>query len=314
MSQLVIAHQLSAGFASLVALKLPADVTFIALDRVNQWEIPDAATVLLLDPLPAPGSIPAQAPAGWPHRLEWIQSVAAGVDEYPDWVFNIPHITCGRGANSFAIAEFALAAMLAAAKNLPGVWISEASQWQHSELCTLRGKTLGLVGFGSIAQQLARFAAAFEMNVIATRRSASAAVEGVRFGALEEVLAAADHLVLAVPLTPATNRLIGEAELRRLKPSAHLVNISRGGVLDQQALLSGLDRGQPALATLDVATPEPLPAGHPLYTHKRVRLSPHISWSGGDRGLGFVKIFLENIRRFRAGEELINQVNREEKY
>jgi phosphoglycerate dehydrogenase-like enzyme len=309
---LVIAHQLSAGFAALVAPHLPPDVTFLALEPA--WEIPDEARVLLLDPVPAPGSIPADTPAGWPHRLEWIQSVAAGMDDYPDWFFNFPRITNGRGANSFAIAEFTFAAMLAAAKNLPGVWISNAAQWRHSELDTLRGKTLGLVGFGSIAQHVARFAGAFDMEVVATRRSAGAAVDGVRFAALEQVLAAADHLVLALPLTPATHGLIGAAELRMLKPGAHLVNISRGGVLDQEALLAALDRGQPALATLDVATPEPLPAGHPLYTHPRVHLSPHISWSGGDRGLGFVKMFVENIRRFRAGEELINPVNRERRY
>jgi phosphoglycerate dehydrogenase-like enzyme len=110
--------------------------------------------------------------------------------------------------------------------------------------------------------------------------------------------------VIATPLTHATSGLIGKAALAQIKPGAHLVNIARGRIVDHTALLEALDRQQLGFATLDVTEPEPLPAGHPLYTHPRVHLSPHLSWSTNDRGKAFAGLFTENLKRFLAGERL----------
>ena len=111
----------------------------------------------------------------------------------------------------------------------------------------------------------------------------------------------------AVPLTEATSGLVGKAALAQVKPGMHLVNIARGRILDHDALLGALVSGQVGSATLDVTEPEPLPAGHALYTHPRVRLSPHISWSGSNRAVQG-ELLRENLRRYLAGEALLNIV------
>jgi phosphoglycerate dehydrogenase-like enzyme len=237
--------------------------------------------------------------------LKWIQAVSAGVDEYPPWIFDVPVVTCGRGTNSAPIAEFVLAALLANVKRLPDIWIRNAADWKFRELGTLAGKILGLVGFGSIGQAVAERARPFGVEIIATTRSKTSGSEGdVRFAALDEVLAQADHLVIAAPLTPATAGLIGPAAFARVKPGMHLVNISRGRILDHGALLAALESGQVGAATLDVTEPEPLPAFHPLYAHPRVNISPHLSWSNGERGRAMAAFFTANLARFIAGETL----------
>src|SRR5207302_905829 len=114
------------------------------------------------------------------------------------------------------------------------------------------------------------------------------------------------------PLTPATRHMIDASVFARMKPTAHLVNISRGGLIDQEALLMALDEGRIARATLDVTTPEPLPEGHPLYAHPKVRVSPHISFSGGPPRN--IPIFLNNLRRYIAGEPLEGLVQPGEGY
>jgi phosphoglycerate dehydrogenase-like enzyme len=171
----------------------------------------------------------------------------------------------------------------------------------------LNGKTLGLIGYGSIGQAVAARAAPFGMRILATRRSADpagATTHGVQLVGLDTLLEEADHLVIALPLTHATSGLIGKAALARVKPGVHLVNISRGRILDHAALLDALENKRVGFATLDVTEPEPLPAGHPLYTHPQVHISPHLSWSGGRTGSAFVELFTENLKRFRNGERL----------
>lgn len=306
-TQLVIAHQLPAAFEQRIAAHLPPEISLAGLAPDNSWEVPEAASVLLAVPTRGANAVlPEHPPEGWPRNLKWIQTVSTGIDEYPKWIFKVPLVTCGRGANSAPIAEFVLASLLAVAKKLPEIWINDASAWRPTELGTLAGKTLGLIGYGSIGQAVAARARAFGMHILATRRSipSSKSQEGVEFTNLDTVLAQADHLVIAASLTPATAGLIGRAALARVKPGIHLVNISRGRILDHAALLEALERGHVGFASLDVTEPEPLPAGHPLYTHPRVHLSPHLSWSDGERGAAFATLFAENLRRYRAGEKL----------
>jgi phosphoglycerate dehydrogenase-like enzyme len=306
-SSLVLVHQLPERLAPLLA-SLPG-VTLRALPPERAWEVPEEAEILFAVP-PRGGNVvvPAQKPPGWPGRLRWLHMVSAGIDEFPPWAFEVPLVTCGRGTNSAAIAEFTLASLLAVEKQLPQSWIHQAEGWTpRPGLGTLRGKVLGLLGFGSIGQAIAALAVPFGMEVLAHRRGSFEAPPGVSFTTLDDVLARADHLVIALPLTAATAGLIGRAALARTKRGVHLVNIARGRILDHEALLAALESGQVGFASLDVTEPEPLPPGHALYTHPRVHLSPHISW-GGSNPAAQINLLQENLHRFTAGETLLNIV------
>jgi phosphoglycerate dehydrogenase-like enzyme len=215
------------------------------------------------------------------------------------------------------IAEFVLGAMLVFEKRYQDVWLAEPPpHWNFAPLGGLAGKTVGIVGFGGIGQAIARRALAFEATVLATRRTdRPSEVSGATLVAsLDELLTVSDHLVLAVPLTPRTENLLGADAFEKVKPGLHLVNIARGGLVDQDALRSALDDGRVAIATLDTVTPEPLPAGHWLYEHPQVRLSAHVSWFSPS-GLRLpVEMFVENLGRYMRGESLRWIVDRDEGY
>src|SRR5262249_28516543 len=151
----------------------------------------------------------------------------------------------------------------------------------QADLGTLEGKTLGIVGLGAIGTAVARLAEPFGMRIVGLRRTAAPAprpsIEVMT--SLTALLNGADHVVISAPATPATRHLIDADALASMKPGTHLVNVARGSLVDQDALVAALDAGRLGRATLDVVEPEPLPPGHPLYTHERVRLTPHVSWS-----------------------------------
>src|SRR5207248_6778376 len=119
---------------------------------------------------------------------------------------------------------------------------------------------------------------------------------------LEVLLEGAEHLVVAAPYTPRTHHMLDAAAFERVRPGVHLVNIARGGLIDQDALRAALDDGRVAMASLDTVDPEPLPAGHWMYTHPRVRLSPHVSWSSPEGYRRIFELFLENLGRYLRGE------------
>jgi phosphoglycerate dehydrogenase-like enzyme len=278
--------------------------------------------------VPADGSVPDDVggevlltlPWGTPNLGEvaargvrWVHSLSTGIDRFPiDVLPDDVTLTCSRGASAVPIAEFVLAAMLAFEKQLPDVWVHDPpDHWAMAELGGLEGRTLGLIGAGGIATEVARRALAFGMCVCFVRRTdAPAPLAGMRRCGLAEVLAAADHLVLAAPSTPATRHLLGAAALAGVKPGVHVVNVSRGRLIDQEALLEALDDGRIARATLDVADPEPLPSGHRLYGHPRVRLSPHVSWSAPGALGRLLDRFVDNLRSYVAGEPLADVVDR----
>lgn len=250
--------------------------------------------------------------------VHWVHAYGTGVNGFPFDVLGEATLTCSRGASATAISEWVMAVLLAAEKQLPQTWLTAPPErWNTAALGTLEGRRLALVGFGAIAQAIARRALPFGMKVSALRRTATGSpipeVE-VRTD-LSALLADADHVVVAAPETPATRHLMNAAAFAAMKPGAHFVNIARGGLVDQDALREALDReGGLELATLDVVDPEPLPEGHWLYTHEKVRLSAHISWSSPVSHSGLLDRFLENLGRYRRGEELAYRVDPSERY
>jgi phosphoglycerate dehydrogenase-like enzyme len=240
--------------------------------------------------------------------VRWVHVLGAGVDGFPMDVVGDRLLTCSRGASAPAIAEFVLAAMLAFEKQVPEVWIREPpARWNVAALGGLRGRTVGIVGLGAIGTEVARRALAFDMQVLGLRRRADAGspVEGVEVvTSLPDLLARSHHVVVAAAATEATRHLLDRDAFASMTPGAHLVNVARGSLVDQDALLRALDEGRVARASLDVVEPEPLPAGHQLYAHPNVRLTPHVSWSSPDTTRRTVELFAENLRRWRAGESL----------
>ncbi len=248
--------------------------------------------------------------------VRWVHAYGTGVDAFPLHALGGVPLTCSRGASAIPISEWVMAMLLAAEKHLPEAWIHEPPErWNLVDLGGLHGRTLGLLGFGAIAQETARRALPFGMRVVAHRRTdAPLAVAGVERVGFDALLAESDHLVVAAPATRETRHLIGRDALARVKPGVHLVNVARGGLVDQDARREALDQGRVGLASLDTVEPEPLPAGHWLYTHPRVRLSPHGSWSGPGALDRLLDPFLENLARFLDGRPLDGLVDVEAGY
>ena len=240
-------------------------------------------------------------------HVRWIHVLGAGVDGFPLDAVGDRQLTSSRGAAAPAIAEFVLAELLAFEKQLPERWItSPPAQWNTARLGSVRGKTVGVLGLGAIGTEVARLALAFGARVVAVRRTNDGpSLAGVELSQdLQDVLMRADHLVVTLPATKDTYHVLGKAAFADMKPGVTLTNISRGTIVDQDALLAALDDGTVARANLDVVDPEPLPAGHPLYTHPNVRLTPHISWSSPDTMKRTIELFADNLRRYDKGEPL----------
>ncbi|MBI6909376.1 D-isomer specific 2-hydroxyacid dehydrogenase family protein [Pseudomonas palleroniana] len=313
MSQVIIASQLDEDFNAVIRQRL---VTLLPQAQVIgvpvgvPSDLPPQANVLLLRPINVRGyTAPDTPPPGWPYGVQWVHLVSSGIDFYPHWLFNGPPVTTSRGSAADNLAEFALAAIFAAAKHLPDIWVKDA-QWQFTALRPLKGTTLGILGFGAIGERLAQKALALGINVVALRQSQAPFSSGVETAKdIHDLFARADHLVVAAPLTEATRHIINREVLGSAKPGLHLINIARGGLLDQEALLEALDNGQIGLASLDVTEPEPLPEGHPLYSHPRVRLSPHTSAISTRSQHEIADAFLANLERYLAQQALHNRAN-----
>lgn len=238
--------------------------------------------------------------------VRWVHTYGTGVNRFPFDALGGAALTCSRGGSGIPIAEWVLAAMLAFAKRIPESLVHEPAQWKYLELGGLHGRALGLIGFGGIGREVAIRALPFGMRVRALRRSEGGAMQGVELvRSLAELLREADHVVIAAPATPETHHLIGRDALAHVKRGVHLVNVARGALIDAEALREALDDGRVACASLDVTEPEPPPAGHWLYTHPRVRLSPHISWNMPGALDLLLEPFLENLARWIAGKPLL---------
>ncbi|AMK25879.1 D-isomer specific 2-hydroxyacid dehydrogenase family protein [Sphingobium sp. TKS] len=275
---LIIASQLEPDFNRSLGLH-PSAPTLIDVAEDEPWTAADEADILLVRPSLAWRQSAQERPKIWPGRLKWVYSASAGVDFYPGWLLDAPLVTCGRGVASEEIADYVIAAIYAHAKNLEAVTVRSREQWAQRPLGRVSGTTIGIVGLGAIGAAVARRGLALGAQVVGLRRSgAQSGISGVQHVRdLETLVAEADHIVIAVPGTPETRHLFNQALFARIKPGAHLINVARGSVIDQEALVDALDRNRLGFATLDVTDPEPLPEGHALYSHPRVRLTPHIS-------------------------------------
>lgn len=307
---LVIASQMEDAFNAHLR-DLPQRPTVVGAPEDRPWEAAGDADILLVRPSPAWRHGDPARPRDWPGRVRWIYSASAGVDYYPRWLLEGPLVSCGRGVASDEIADYVISAIYHRAKDLEAVRARRPEDWRQAPLGRVSGSTVGIVGFGAIGQAVARRALALGAKVTAfRRRPLPSEVEGVVLLAdLRQLVASADHLLLALPATDATRGLINAALLAHARPDAHLINVARGAVLDQEALLDALDRGRLGFATLDVTEPEPLPAGHPLWSHPLVRLTPHVSSNYTVvRALLFEKV-AANLDRFARGEVPLDLVD-----
>jgi phosphoglycerate dehydrogenase-like enzyme len=247
--------------------------------------------------------------------ITWFHTSSAGVDHpaFQGLLDRGIRLTNGAGTHSKPIAQWVLMFMLAAAKGLRD-WLEAESQreWRPHESDELTGRTCGIVGLGAIGLEVARLARAFEMKTIGVRRSAGQ-VEGVDevlpLDRLDEMLNRSDFVVVAAPLNDESRGMIGAHELEQMKPSAWLLNVGRGPIIDQPALIEALQQGTIAGAALDVFEKEPLPEESPLWSMPNVYISPHNSGSTPFSLERAVELFAENLRRFAAGDPLLNEVS-----
>ena len=248
-------------------------------------------------------------------NLRWVHSKSAGIENilFPELVEREITLTNARGVLASSLAEFALTGMLYFAKDLARMNRQKAMHtWEQFDVEELRGKTLGIFGYGSIGRQTAKRAKAFEMRVVAVRRSRDK-TDGSEY--LDEVFIGeersklfeqADFLLVSSALTEETRGAIGEKEISLMKKSAVILNLGRGPVIEEGALLRALKDGRIRAAVLDVFDVEPLPAHSALWSLPNVLLSPHTADHTATWKEESMACFLENFQRYAEGEELQN--------
>lgn len=249
-------------------------------------------------------------------RVRWVHSRSAGVENilFPALVEAPVAVTNARGAYSRSLAEWAMAGVLFFAKDLRRLLRSQAEgRWDVFEPEEVAGRTLGIVGYGDIGRAIAERARGFGMKVTGVRRRPAPDAlceEVLGQDALSTVMARSDYVVVTLPLTPDTRGLVSADHIAAMKNDAVFINIGRGPVVDEAALVTALEAGRLRGAALDVFDQEPLPPEHPFYRMGNVLLSPHTA----DRVPGWredsMRLFLDNLARFRRGEALRNVVDK----
>jgi phosphoglycerate dehydrogenase-like enzyme len=275
-------------------------------------------------------------------NLKWVQLHLAGVNmlyDHPIYATGIP-LTTTSGVHAASVAEYAFTVLLALAHRVPrmlewkakGTWPPDEQRWPLFVPSEARGATLGIIGYGSIGREVARIGKTFAMRVFAIKRDLTRRADdgyclpgtGDPDGSLpdawfetvklRELLAQSDYVVLCAPLTRETERLVGAAELRSMKPSAYFINVGRGATVDEAALARALAEKRIAGAALDVFTQEPLAAASPLYGLDNVILSPHVSGFIPSYDEKCTDLFVANLKRYLNGEPLFNLVDRQKGY
>ncbi|HTS76669.1 MAG TPA: D-2-hydroxyacid dehydrogenase [Bryobacteraceae bacterium] len=289
--------------------RIPADTTLIvSTDRQRLREAAPQADVLVS------GDFRDSSPflETFPHarRVRWVHVLSAGIEKQlsPEIVASPVPMTNGRGVFSRPLGEWAIGVMVFFAYDFPRLLHNQRErcwkQYSHEEL---HGQTVTIVGYGDIGQAVGCRAQAFGMRVRPIRRNHQPAE-------LIEAIAAADYVAITAPLTPETRGLIGAAQIAAMKPSGVLINVGRGPIVDEAALLRALENEKIRGAALDVFDTEPLPAEHPFWAMENVIVSPHSADILTNSREMAVEFFLENFGRFARGEPLENIVNKHAGY
>lgn len=294
-------------------------VSFIPCDSyelvapLTQRHRPQVALAYRLQPGPYPREPLVEAGI-----LRWVHAGGAGVDHLQPWMSGAVTVTNSSGIHGDMIAQYVVGAMLAFNQNMP-LYVMQREQraWTQRHSRSLAGQTVAIVGFGRIGEEIGRISRFFGMHVIGVRNDrfvSDIAGWGVGLADLDEAISRADHIVVCLPLTEGTRGLLDAACLAKAKPGAHLVNVARGGILDEAALISALEDGTIGHATLDVFGQEPLPATSPLWSHRGITLTPHISSNVADWKMRVLSLFSDNLARWLGGQALKNIVSPDRGY
>lgn len=261
-------------------------------------------------------------------KLKWIHSTATAVHALMSDELRASNImvTNARDVHGPVVAEYAMALVFALAKRLPpAMRYQQQKHWAQQDIWNakprpreLRGATITIVGLGGIGRPLAKTASSLGMRVIGVRDHPERACEGAEkiygFDHLHEALAQADFVVLALPVTPKTHHLMNAERLAKLKPGAYLINVGRGVLIDEAALIDALRRKSFAAAALDVTEKEPLPPDSPLWTMDNVFITPHIASLTEQMWERHYEAFTQNLRRFLKNERLLWMVDKQNAY
>jgi glyoxylate/hydroxypyruvate reductase A len=253
-------------------------------------------------------------------RLRWVQTLTAGMEGWlalPDLPAGLT-LTCARGTHRVQMPENILGALFHLTKPYAGITIDQRERhWRRRVSETLAGKTLGILGLGAIGQELARKAEALELRVIGTRRRPEPLPHVARvYGpdGTDEVLATSDFVLLLLPGTAETRGFMNAARLKRMKPTAYLLNFGRGELVADADLVEAVRARTIAGAVLDVFTTEPLPADHPFWVTDGITVLPHIGGLHPERDHIVAELFTDNLERFLAGQPLRETVDRARGY
>jgi phosphoglycerate dehydrogenase-like enzyme len=254
------------------------------------------------------------------HAVRWVHSRSAGLERtiFPELIASNVTMTNGSGVFSPSLGEFALGAILYFAKDFRRMIHSQtAGLWEPFDVLPISGQTVGIVGYGDIGRAVAARVRAMGMKVIAVKRHVSTQknpdpLADQIYGPdhLIEMLSRCDYIVVAAPLSAETLGLIGEAEFAAMKSSAVIINVGRGPVIEERAMIKALSERKIKGAALDVFAEEPLPKGHPFYQLENVLLSPHCADHTPDWLDNAMRFFIAQFERFRQGQPLLNVVNK----
>ncbi len=252
-------------------------------------------------------------------NVRWVHSRAAGLDKvlFPELVESDVPLTNGSGVFSSSLAEFVLGAILYFAKDFRRmVRNQQAGVWEEFDIEEIAGQTVGIVGYGDIGRAVAVRVRAMGMHVLATKRHVSQTADALveqfyKPEAQREMLARCDYVVAAAPLTAETLHMISDAEFAVMKPTAVVINVGRGPVIDEAAIVRALTAKRIKGAALDVFEHEPLPPGDPMYRLENVLLSPHTADHTADWLDQAVRFFLEQYGRFEKGAPLENVIDKQ---
>ncbi|HEY1938907.1 MAG TPA: D-2-hydroxyacid dehydrogenase [Candidatus Angelobacter sp.] len=261
-------------------------------------------------------------------KLRWIHSPAAAVHQlmYPELIQSNVALTNSTGIHGPVVAEHAITVLLALAKCLPQAMQYQAKhEWSQDQLWHSQPRprevadaTVAVIGMGGIGREFTRRAKAMEMKVLAVRENPSKGPEGADavFGPeqIDEVLPQSDYVLLCTPVTPSTTGIMNPARLSKMKPDAYLINVARGPLIDEAALLDTLQQRRIAGAALDVFNEEPLPANSPFWALGNILITPHTAAVTDRLWERHYRLIVENMKRFLAGKELLNAVDKSRGY